>query len=88
MRLVILQSEILELEVENIHHGGSEFHHRQGIGLARQLFARLVQRWRRTETLDLDGDPHSCADALGRRLGSEIRSEAGLAYQQDRASGW
>jgi len=48
----------------------------------------VVQRWRRTETLDLDGDPHSCADALGRRLGSEIRSEAGLAYQQDRASGW
>jgi hypothetical protein len=46
------------------------------------------QRWRRTETLDLDGDPHSCADALGRRLGSEIRSEAGLAYQPDRASGW
>ncbi len=46
------------------------------------------KRWRRTETIDLDGDPYKHADAVGRRLGSEIRSEAGLAYQPDRASGW
>ncbi len=46
------------------------------------------KRWRRAAALDLGSDPHGDADAFGRRLGNEIRNEAGLAYQPDRASGW
>ncbi len=46
------------------------------------------KRWRRTATLDLNSDPHGEADSLGRRLGSDLRSEAGTACQPDRAGGW
>lgn len=47
-----------------------------------------VHRWRRAESVKLDKDPHADAEALGRKLGAEIRREAGTDYQPDRAIGW
>lgn len=41
-------------------------------------------RWRRTETIPLSDDPVASARALGRRLGEEIRIEAGDALLMDR----
>ncbi|MGD9968040.1 MAG: hydroxymethylbilane synthase [Hyphomonadaceae bacterium] len=38
-----------------------------------------AQRWRRVETIALHGDPIALAQSLGRRLGHEIREEAGDA---------
>lgn len=38
-------------------------------------------RWRRTETIALDGDPLAAARALGLKLGADIRAEAGPLYQ-------
>lgn len=35
------------------------------------------RRWRRTAAVDLDFDPQRLAAALGRRIGAEIRTEAG-----------
>lgn len=46
------------------------------------------KRWRKAKTIGLESNPIKDADELGRRLGNEIRSEAGDAYQPDRASGW
>ena len=46
------------------------------------------QRWRRTARVTLGANPCESAEALGRRLGAEIRAEAGSAYQPEQASGW
>ena len=43
MRLVIAQSEILELEVVDIFHGGIELHAWQRTEIAAELFAGLVE---------------------------------------------
>ena len=42
-------------------------------------------RWRRVETIMLGGDPLTEARALGRRLGDDIRREAGDAIVMDKA---
>jgi hydroxymethylbilane synthase len=47
-----------------------------------------AKRWRRTASIALQGEPCQTAEALGRALGADIRSEAGSDYQPDRASGW
>jgi hydroxymethylbilane synthase len=46
------------------------------------------RRWRRTATIELDGNPHVAADALGRRLGADIRNEAGSDFQPDKIDAW
>jgi hydroxymethylbilane synthase len=45
-----------------------------------------AKRWRRTETISLDGDAKAQADALGRRLGADIKAEAGDEFQLETAS--
>lgn len=42
------------------------------------------QRWRREKSIDLGGDPIATAQALGHRLGHEIRDEAGDAIELDK----
>jgi hypothetical protein len=41
-----------------------------------------AERWRREETLALSGDPCGDAAAFGRRLGAQVRAEAGEAFIQ------
>jgi hydroxymethylbilane synthase len=41
-----------------------------------------TERWRREETLALSGDPIGDAAAFGRRIGAQIRAEAGEAFIQ------
>jgi hydroxymethylbilane synthase len=41
------------------------------------------RRWRRDETIALSGDAAALAQALGARLGHEIRDEAGDAIVMD-----
>lgn len=43
-----------------------------------------AQRWRRNETISLDGDAIAFAQALGAKLGHEIRNEAGDAIVLDK----
>ncbi len=45
-------------------------------------------RWRRTARITLGANPCESAQALGVRLGEDIRAEAGNAYQPEQASGW
>ena len=47
-----------------------------------------TKRWRRTESITLGSDRRADAENLGRRLGLEIRAEAGSDYQPDKAFGW
>ncbi|MBS0276504.1 MAG: hydroxymethylbilane synthase [Proteobacteria bacterium] len=47
-----------------------------------------ARRWRRTETVGLGAHPHDSADALGRRLGAEIRAEAGADFQPNEVGAW
>ncbi len=47
-----------------------------------------TRRWRRTASIALGTNPGKSAEALGQRLGAEIRAEAGSAYQPQQASGW
>jgi hydroxymethylbilane synthase len=47
-----------------------------------------TKRWRRTGSAELGSDPHAIADALGRKLGAEIRAEAGSDFQPDKMGGW
>ena len=47
-----------------------------------------ARRWRREANIRLTGDPIAQADALGRKLGHEIRAEAGVNYQPEHALGW
>jgi hydroxymethylbilane synthase len=42
-----------------------------------------TQRWRREATIGLAGDAIAAAQALGRRLGHEVRDEAGDAIVMD-----
>jgi hydroxymethylbilane synthase len=47
-------------------------------------------RWRREAVIELGPDPQAASAALGRKLGQEIREEAGEAFQPDSiaASAW
>jgi len=47
-----------------------------------------AKRWRKSARVALGADPQSDADSLGRRLGAEIRAEAGAEFQPDGAIGW
>jgi len=47
-----------------------------------------AHRWRRTEQIRLGTDPHASAEILGRRLGTEIRAEAGTEFRAERTGGW
>ncbi len=47
-----------------------------------------AKRWRKSARIVLGGDPQNDADSLGRRLGAEIRAEAGAEFQPDGAIGW
>jgi len=47
-----------------------------------------TRRWRRTAAIALAANPHVDADALGRRLGAEIRAEAGSDFRTEAAAGW
>ena len=47
-----------------------------------------TRRWRRTACIALNDKPHESARALGQNLGTEIRTEAGSAYEPQRANGW
>ena len=40
-------------------------------------------RWRREAVIELGAHPHEASAALGRKLGLEIREEAGEAFQPD-----
>ena len=46
------------------------------------------KRWRRSATVELGGNPRAAAEALGRKLGKEIREEAGSDFQPDKIGGW
>lgn len=46
------------------------------------------RRWRRTATIELEGNLQQAADALGRRLGADIRNEAGSDFQPDKIDAW
>ncbi len=46
------------------------------------------QHWRRTATITLGSDPRADADALGRKLGHDIRGEAGDAFHPEKMHGW
>jgi len=46
------------------------------------------QHWRRRETITLGSDPRAEAEALGRKLGLEIRAEAGDAFHPEKMRGW
>jgi hydroxymethylbilane synthase len=45
-------------------------------------------RWRRSEEIRLGPNPLASAEALGRRLGVEIRAEAGTEFRPEAAGGW
>jgi hydroxymethylbilane synthase len=47
-----------------------------------------AHRWRRTEEISLGATPHGSAETLGRRLGAEIRAEAGTEYRAEGTGGW
>ncbi len=47
-----------------------------------------AKHWRRTASIELGADLYESADALGRRLGAEIRAEAGSDFQPDKMNGW
>jgi hydroxymethylbilane synthase len=47
-----------------------------------------TKHWRRTEAIELGPNPQDSADALGRRLGAEIRAEAGTDFQPDKLGAW
>jgi hydroxymethylbilane synthase len=47
-----------------------------------------AKRWRRTASIDLEGNFHQAADNVGRRLGAEIRNEAGSDFQPDKIDAW
>jgi hydroxymethylbilane synthase len=44
--------------------------------------------WRRTATVKLGANAPETAAALGRRLGAEIRAQAGADFQPDKLNGW
>jgi hydroxymethylbilane synthase len=46
------------------------------------------RRWRRTATIELEGNFQQAADAVGRRLGADIRNEAGSDFQPDKIDAW
>jgi hydroxymethylbilane synthase len=46
------------------------------------------KRWRRQARVALGDNPYDTAGALGRKLGAEIRAEAGPDFQPDKMSGW
>ncbi|MGZ5925810.1 MAG: hydroxymethylbilane synthase [Rhizomicrobium sp.] len=46
------------------------------------------RRWRRTASITLGENPSHSAEALGRKLGAEIRAEAGDTYQPQQSIGW
>ena len=46
------------------------------------------KRWRRTTMIELEGNFQEAADALGRRLGADIRNEAGSDFQPDKIDAW
>ncbi len=46
------------------------------------------KHWRRTAVIELGSNLHESAAALGRRLGAEIRAEAGSDFQPDKMNGW
>jgi hydroxymethylbilane synthase len=47
-----------------------------------------AKRWRRSATIALGNNPLANADALGRKLGAEIRAEAGVDFAPDNAARW
>ncbi len=46
------------------------------------------QHWRRDATITLGAEPRADAEALGRKLGLEIRAEAGDAFHPENMRGW
>jgi hydroxymethylbilane synthase len=46
------------------------------------------KHWRRTATIVLGSNPRADAAALGRKLGDEIRREAGSDFQPEKMNGW
>jgi hydroxymethylbilane synthase len=47
-----------------------------------------AKRWRKTATIMLGADARSDAETLGRKLGGEIRGEAGTEFQPEKMNGW
>lgn len=47
-----------------------------------------TKHWRRTATVELSGNARAEAEALGRKLGREIRTEAGDDFQPEKMHGW
>jgi hypothetical protein len=46
------------------------------------------RRWRRTGAITLGATPLADAEGLGRRLGAEIRAEAGSEFRIEPDAGW
>jgi hydroxymethylbilane synthase len=53
-------------------------------------FLRLdgAKRWRKTASITLGANARTDAEALGRKLGAEIRAEAGAEFQPEKMNGW
>lgn len=47
-----------------------------------------AKRWRRTAAISLGADARADAESLGRKLGGEVRAEAGNAFQPEKMNGW
>jgi hydroxymethylbilane synthase len=47
-----------------------------------------AKRWRKTATIALGADARKDAEVLGRKLGGEIRAEAGTEFQPEKMNGW
>jgi hydroxymethylbilane synthase len=47
-----------------------------------------AKHWRRTATIALGADARADAENLGRKLGAEIRAEAGDDFRPDKMNGW
>jgi hydroxymethylbilane synthase len=47
-----------------------------------------TKQWRRTATITLGSDRRADAEALGRKLGLEIRADAGDAFHPEKMRGW
>jgi hydroxymethylbilane synthase len=47
-----------------------------------------AKRWRKTTTITFGANARADAEALGRKLGVEIRKEAGADFQPEKMNGW
>jgi hydroxymethylbilane synthase len=47
-----------------------------------------AKRWRKTAQVTLGADARGDAQALGRKLGTEVRHEAGAEFRPDKMNGW